>query len=702
MTNFHILIVLILFRPLNFDIIKRNLDKGKYRRLDRFQQDMFEVFERARKVSRTDSQAFEDSIELQTFFIRQRNELCKFGELLKSNALSYTEEKLNESIEAIRREKIPKEQELEQELEEESKIEEKEPEETAISSETIDELKDLEYNVGDFVYIEPREKTMEPHIIHIQKIQKDSNGEIWIYGCWFFRPYETFHIASKKFLEKEVFKSDSCNSTPYNQIVGKCFVMFVKDYFRIIPEGFDDKDVYVCESRYFTRTKTFKKIKVWPIFDNIQYKTRENPLPMVRVPSIFKDQADKHRNDIDDFEEDKDPKVLDIERLNVICDPPEGVVAEEGSVFYEQFNIPSGAFKLGDCCYVRTDQGRNLICRIDRIWVDKDGMAFFHGPWFVQQQELPTLATTNKSFYPQEVFLSSIEDTNPLLSICDRCAVMEFKDYITRRPTEILEKDVYLCESRYLEHERKFVKLNKGLIKFAFNNPDVIGDEVYIFRKPLCLEKVDTNGTTQPVIARKGQNSVDHSVPSTPKVVETDNEESSNDQASIPAVEHPVVTPVLTVKKKIARRLVTGYIIFASEVRKSVVQANPECSFGDVSRIIGTEWKNLPQETKAEYEKKAQKQNEESAKQAADAAAAAESLPHSPASAHSQIENAIYECHWENKCDFQFEDASDLLDHLISEPNGHVWQSFGEMKDKEGAEFQCLFHGCGRVKKGAT
>ena len=98
----------------------------------------------------------------------------------------------------------------------------------------------------------------------------------------------------------------------------------------------------------------------------------------------------------------------------------------------------------------------------------------------------------------------------------------------------------------------------------------------------------------------------------------------------------------------------------------------------------------------------AESPEEPAQQQAADAAAAAESLPHSPASAHSQIENAIYECHWENKCDFQFEDAADLLDHLTSEPNGHVWQSFGEMKDKEGAEFQCLFHGCGRVKKGAT
>ena len=42
-------------RP-TFEQIKRNLDKGRYRRMDKFQEDMFEVFEYARKYSRTDSQ----------------------------------------------------------------------------------------------------------------------------------------------------------------------------------------------------------------------------------------------------------------------------------------------------------------------------------------------------------------------------------------------------------------------------------------------------------------------------------------------------------------------------------------------------------------------------------------------------------------------------------------------------------------------
>lgn len=64
------------------------------------------------------------------------------------------------------------------------------------------------------------------------------------------------------FYFQEVFKSDVHIASPLNQVVGRCCVMSVKDYFRFKPEGFADKDVYVCESRYSTKARAFKKIKV--------------------------------------------------------------------------------------------------------------------------------------------------------------------------------------------------------------------------------------------------------------------------------------------------------------------------------------------------------------------------------------------------------------------------------------------------------
>lgn len=55
-----------------------------------------------------------------------------------------------------------------------------------------------------------------------------SAGEQWMYGGWFYRPGETFHLATRKFLEKEVFKSDYYSRVPFSKILGKCVVLFVK------------------------------------------------------------------------------------------------------------------------------------------------------------------------------------------------------------------------------------------------------------------------------------------------------------------------------------------------------------------------------------------------------------------------------------------------------------------------------------------
>lgn len=58
---------------------------------------------------RTDSEIFEDSIELQQFFVKIRDELCKNGEILLSPALSYTSRHLHADVEQEKREKLPQE-----------------------------------------------------------------------------------------------------------------------------------------------------------------------------------------------------------------------------------------------------------------------------------------------------------------------------------------------------------------------------------------------------------------------------------------------------------------------------------------------------------------------------------------------------------------------------------------------------------------
>ena len=91
-------------------MIKRRLDKGVYKRLDSFQEDVFSCLERARKLSRTDSQPFEDSIELQAFFIRTRDEVTKNGDLLHSSALNYNLEDLATQVTELK--KVKSQQEI--------------------------------------------------------------------------------------------------------------------------------------------------------------------------------------------------------------------------------------------------------------------------------------------------------------------------------------------------------------------------------------------------------------------------------------------------------------------------------------------------------------------------------------------------------------------------------------------------------------
>lgn len=97
-------------RGLSLDLIKRRLDRGVYKRLDRFQEDVFTCLERARRLSRTDSQPFEDSVELQAFFLRTRDEATRRGDLLHSPALNYTLLDLSAQVAELKR--IKQQQEL--------------------------------------------------------------------------------------------------------------------------------------------------------------------------------------------------------------------------------------------------------------------------------------------------------------------------------------------------------------------------------------------------------------------------------------------------------------------------------------------------------------------------------------------------------------------------------------------------------------
>lgn len=58
---------------------------------------------------------YEDSIELQLYFIQQRDELCSGGELLRTPAINYTDVQLKEMLNSLCHERASKEQKDEDE-----------------------------------------------------------------------------------------------------------------------------------------------------------------------------------------------------------------------------------------------------------------------------------------------------------------------------------------------------------------------------------------------------------------------------------------------------------------------------------------------------------------------------------------------------------------------------------------------------------
>lgn len=221
-------------RALSLDLIKRRLDKGLYRRLDTFQDDMFACLDRARRLSRSDSQVFEDSVELQTYFIKQRDELCKNGELLQSPALNFTLMHLTAAVESLRQSKI-----LQESLEDENET--RSSDDSLIKDSNVSTGESMTCNqqtfkVGEFVYLDAKEKGCEPHILLIERLWTN-NGQQMLYGNYYLRPAETFHLTTRKFLEKEVFKSDTHIAVPLEEVKERCCVVNVKQYFTMRPDG---------------------------------------------------------------------------------------------------------------------------------------------------------------------------------------------------------------------------------------------------------------------------------------------------------------------------------------------------------------------------------------------------------------------------------------------------------------------------------
>ncbi|KHJ44621.1 Bromodomain protein [Trichuris suis] len=647
---------------LTLDQIKRNIDKKRYRRLDRFQEDMFATFRNVRENFPPDSQVFEDSIELQSCFIRTRNELTKEGDMFYSPALSYAEKDLNAEVQEQKCANVHKEY--------------KDPVELAGAKACQDGqetasvvVRDIVYNVGDFVYVRPTEAGLQPHILFLKRMWKTGEKcEVLAYGNWFYRPSETFHIATRKFLDHEVFITDFFDKIDTQRIMGKCYVMFVKNFFKYRPVGFMDEDVYVCESKYLGRVKHFKKLRTWEMNrseSDVVFEERSVPLAPIRRPFVF---ADRQSSDIEtspnaedvDSDTESQTSVLEMERCELVVRSD----SAEETIEYEQACHNSFWVKLGDCVYLTPREVKPNILHIERIW-KANAETWISGVTFIfpcQIEHEPT-----RLFYKNEVFAVENRKQYPISRISGLCSVLSVKSYCSYRLAEIPEVDVYLCDSKAVPADDNKYILGQScrmcaLQNFRFVN-DVLEDEVFYFEKPLPAAKEPS-----PFLMTR--------------VISFDN--ASDDVVQNSEAVHPDFkmlkdmhfTPKLTARSK------SGYILFSAVVRKRIMAENPDCSFGDISKIVGSEWKKLSDEEKKRYEEEAQRIADQRAKADMAAGSRLQLLPG---------QTRVYCCRW-RECDYQFESADQLNDHITSAHTSQI----GKVGDDQ---YVCLWLTCSKYRK---
>ncbi len=127
-------------------------------------------------------------------------------------------------------------------------------------------------------------------------------------------------------------------------------------------------------------------------------------------------------------------------------------------------------------------------------------MAYFYGPWFVTPKETPLFGQI--PFYKQEALLSTISDSNPLLSVVGKCTVLETKDYTSSRPTQYREPDCYVCDSVYDESKRavRGALPESGLKQYELG-PSTLADEIYFFKTAINVQKVKLNNAFSVALA---------------------------------------------------------------------------------------------------------------------------------------------------------------------------------------------------------
>lgn len=208
--------------PMAMDILKRKLKRKKYNSVDHFMVDVELMFENAKQYNEEDSQIYKDAVHLQK----------------ESRKVAKAEKEKPDTDFVMEEGRIPM------------------PNGILHNGEL--------WKVGDWVHIQNANDLTKPIVAQIYRTWQDSEGGKWVNACWYYRPEQTVHRFDRHFFENEVVKTGQYRDHRIDEVVDRCFVMFITRYNKGRPRDFPaDKEIYVCEARYNEENHKLNKIKTW-------------------------------------------------------------------------------------------------------------------------------------------------------------------------------------------------------------------------------------------------------------------------------------------------------------------------------------------------------------------------------------------------------------------------------------------------------
>ncbi|KAI0475039.1 hypothetical protein GGR56DRAFT_492962 [Xylariaceae sp. FL0804] len=228
--------------PIALDVIKRKYKRKKYQSVDQALADIDLMFGNAKEYNEEASQIHKDAVELQ-----------RYAHVLAEQEKAKPDEDFADEDGRLPLSQIQHNGEV--------------------------------WRIGDWVHITNQNDLTKPIVAQIFRAWQDRQGQKWINACWYYRPEQTVHRHEKHFLENEVVKTGQYRDHPIDQVVDRCFVMFVTRYHKGRPRGFPkDKDVYVCESRYNEERHRLNKIKTWASCMPDEVRDKDYEMDLFDVP----------------------------------------------------------------------------------------------------------------------------------------------------------------------------------------------------------------------------------------------------------------------------------------------------------------------------------------------------------------------------------------------------------------------------------